>query len=279
MRLMDVLPDSEVKRFNRSPAFNSDDRKSHFKVDELIREAIKNTKKTAGQIGLLLQYGYFKASGTFFTNKYFKSADIKYASKILGVTTPVDFLEQYTVRMHQRHRLLILDVCGHIEFTSAISFFDEAVSDMVEKQMHPRKMFYVLVELLRQKKIELPSYDRIARTITEKFHGFEKNIIQKMAEIITSVQEEALDQLTEIPENHYERSLLTRLKVVTQSLKPAKIKSGIRNFLIIKNLHKEVSPLIKKLALSTEVSLSEDSDNESSAFKRYLYPLTMTSGG
>ncbi|HAT9492181.1 TPA: Tn3 family transposase [Legionella pneumophila subsp. pneumophila] len=254
MRLMDVLPDSEVKRFNRPPSFNSDDRKNHFTVDELIREAIKNTKKTSSQIGLLLQYGYFKASGTFFTKKSFKSSDIKYVSKILGVTASIEFLEQYTDRMHQRHRLLILDICGHIEFTSAVEFFDEAVCDMVEKQMHPRKMFYVLVELLRQKKIELPSYGRIARTITDKFHEFEKNTIRTMAEIITPAQQEALDQLTEIPENHYERSLLTRLKVVTQSLKPGKIKSGIRNFLIIKNLHKEVSPLIKKLALSTEAS-------------------------
>jgi TnpA family transposase len=254
MRLMDVLPDNEVKRFNRPPAFNSEDRKSHFKVEEPIREAIEHAKQPESKVGLLLQYGYFKASGTFFTSKSFKLADIKFVSKILGVATPPDFLEHYIDRTRQNHRLLILDVCGHIEFTSAIQFFDEAVSDMVEKQMHPRKMFYVLVEQLRQKKIELPSYDRIARTITEKFHGFEKNIIQTMGEIITPAQEEALDQLTEIPENHYERSLLTRLKVVTQSLKPAKIKSGIRNFLIIKNLHKEVSPLIKKLALSIEAT-------------------------
>ncbi|HAU3596962.1 TPA: Tn3 family transposase [Legionella pneumophila] len=254
MRLMDVLPDNEVKRFNRPPAFNSDDRKNHFKVDEPIREVIEQAKQPESKIGLLLQYGYFKASGTFFTNKSFKLADIKFVSKILGLATPTDFLEHYIDRTRQNHRLLILDVCGHIEFTNAIGFFDEAVEDMVEKQMHPRKMFYVLVEQLRQKKIELPSYDRIARTITEKFHGFEKNIIQTMAEIITTVQEEALDQLIEKPQNHYERSLLTRLKVVTQSLKPAKIKSGIRNFLIIKNLHKEVTPLIAKLALSSEAT-------------------------
>ncbi|CZP45321.1 Transposase and inactivated derivatives%2C TnpA family [Legionella pneumophila] len=254
MRLMDVLPDNEVKRFNRPPAFNSDDRKNHFKVDEPIREVIEQAKQPESKIGLLLQYGYFKASGTFFTNKSFKLADIKFVSKILGLATPTDFLEHYIDRTRQNHRLLILDVCGHIEFTNTIGFFDEAVEDMVEKQMHPRKMFYVLVEQLRQKKIELPSYDRIARTITEKFHGFEKNIIQTMAEIITTVQEEALDQLIEKPQNHYERSLLTRLKVVTQSLKPAKIKSGIRNFLIIKNLHKEVTPLIAKLALSSEAT-------------------------
>jgi TnpA family transposase len=255
MRLMEVLPDNEVSRYNRPPALNSDSRKKYFKVDQFIEEAIKKqAKNIESKIGLLLQYGYFKASGRFFTSKSFKLSDIKYVSKVLGVTIPADFLEQYIDRTRQNHRVLILDICGHIEFTSAIEFFDEAVGDMVEKQMHPRKMFYVLIEQLRQKKIELPSYDKIAKAITEKFHGFEKNIIQTITETITKTQEEALDQLTELPEKYYERSLLTRLKVITQSLKPGKIKSGIRNFLIIRNLHKEVSPLIKKLELSAEAT-------------------------
>jgi len=39
------------------------------------------------------------------------------------------------------------------DFGSAIDAFEEAVSDMVEKQMHPCKLFYVVVEQLRQKKI------------------------------------------------------------------------------------------------------------------------------
>jgi hypothetical protein len=202
----------------------------------------------------LIQYGYFKASGKFFTSKSFKSADIKFASKILKVTAPSDFLEKYTDRMHQKHRLLILNLCGHVDFWSAIQFFDEAVSDMVDKQMHPRKLFYILIEQLRQKKIELPSYDRITRTITEKFHGFEKNILQILAENITATQQEALDQLIATPEKHYERSLLTQLKIITQSLEPRKIKKGIHNFLIIKKIHQEINLVIEKLALSTEAT-------------------------
>jgi TnpA family transposase len=252
MRLMDVLPDKEAKRFSQPPAFNGDDRKNHFKIDDPIREAIEKATQTESKIGLLLQYGYFKASGKFFTSKSFKSADIKFVSKIFDVTAPADFLEKYIDRTRQNHRLLILDVCGHVDFGSTVQFFEESVSDMVDKQMHPRKLFYILVDQLRQKKIEVPSYDRITRTITEKFHGFEKNIIQTMAENITPAQQVALDQLIETPVNHYERSLLTRLKIITQSLEPGKIKKGIRNFLIIKKIHDEINPIIEKLALSTE---------------------------
>ena len=58
MRLMDVLPDNEVNRFNRPPAFNSDSRKKYFKVDQFIQEAInKPAQNIESKIGLLLQYG------------------------------------------------------------------------------------------------------------------------------------------------------------------------------------------------------------------------------
>jgi len=254
MRLIEVLPDYEAKRFSRPPVMTSDDRKKYFKIDDAIRTSIEKTKQSGNQIGLLVQYGYFKICGKFFTTKTFKSADIKAAAKKLGITPPDNLIEEYTDRTRQKHRLLILDICGYVDFGSAIAIFEEAVSDMVDKEMHPRKLFYVLVEQLRQKKIELPSYDRITRTITDKIHVFEKTIIQKIVEIITPEQQEALNQLIMSEGESYERSLLTRLKMITQSMKPAKIKQGIRNFLIIKKLHRELNPIIEKLALSSEAT-------------------------
>lgn len=254
MRLIEVLPAYEAKRFSRPPVLTDGDRKKYFKIDDSIRALIEKTKQTDNQIGLMVQYGYFKASGKFFMTKAFKSADINVAAKLLGATPSEDFFEKYTDRTRQKHRLLILDVCGYIEFGSAIAAFEEAVTDMVDKQMHPRKLFYVLVEQLRQKKIELPSYDRIARTITDKFHEFEKSVVQTMADIITPEQQEALNQLILTEGEFYERALLTRLKIITQSMKPAKIKQGMRNFLIIKKLHQELNSIIEKLELSTEAT-------------------------
>lgn len=176
MRLMDVLPDNEANRFNRPPVFNSDSRKKYFKVDQFIQEAInKHAKNIESKIGLLLQYGYFKASGRFFTSKSFKLNDIKYVSKILGVTTPTDFLEQYIDRTRQNHRLLILDICGHIEFTSAIGFFDEAVSDMVDKQMHPRKKcFMCLLSNYAKKRLNYQATTALQGSSQRNFMGLKK---------------------------------------------------------------------------------------------------------
>lgn len=252
MRLIEVLPNYEAKRFDKPPVLTHDERKSCFQVDLSISSMMDKTKQDINKVGLLLQYGYFKVTGKFFTAKTFKSSDIKAAAKIMDIPPPKDFTHQYTDRTRQKHRSLILENTGFIPFNSKIDFFEECIADMVDKQMHPRKLFYALVEQLRQKKIELPSYDRIARTITDKFHAFEAEVTKNISEVISSKQQEALEQLVLKEGELYERALLTRLKHISQSMQPAKIKLGMRNFLIIKKLHQELYSVIEKLALSSE---------------------------
>ena len=195
MRLIEVLPNYEAKRFDKPPVLTQDERKSCFQIDLSISSMIGKTKQDINKVGLLLQYGYFKVTGKFFTSKTFKSSDIKAAAKIIGVIPPKDFMHQYTDRTRQKHRLFILTNTGFLPFNNKIDFFEESITDMVDKQMHPRKLFYALIEQLRQKKIELPSYDRIARTITDKFHAFEAKVTKNIAEVISSKQQEALEKL------------------------------------------------------------------------------------
>ncbi|HDV5711235.1 TPA: DUF4158 domain-containing protein, partial [Legionella pneumophila] len=148
MRLIEVLPDYEAKRFSRPPVLSSDERKIVFKLDPLFNELIKKAKQADNQIGLLVQYGYFKVSGKFFTTKTFRAFDIKAAAKAIGTDVPEDFLNQYHDRTRQKHRILILEHCGYIDINHALPIFDEMIEDMVDRQMHPRKLFYILVEQL-----------------------------------------------------------------------------------------------------------------------------------
>ena len=253
MRLIEVLPDYEAKKFDKPPTLSNDEQQHYFRLDDPIAELIKGVE-AHHKIGILLQHGYFKASKKFYTQQMFKLADIKFVAKLLGLPVPRNFSSEYSDRARQRHRLSILESCGYVEFSSAETFFEELVQDMVAQQMHPRKLFYFLVEKLRNKKIELPSYDRIVRTITEKFNGFEKKVLQTMAHVITPEQQEALEQMISTTGDHYQRTLLTRLKCINQSMRPRKIKHGMRNFLIIKKLFKELKPVIKSLSLSSEAT-------------------------
>ena len=57
--------------------------------------------------------------------------------------------KRYIDRTRQKHRLLILETCGYIEFTSAETLFAQRVENVVAQQMPPRKLFYLLIEELR----------------------------------------------------------------------------------------------------------------------------------
>jgi TnpA family transposase len=254
MRLMQVLPDYESKRFNRVPVLSEADRKTYFKLDPSLKTLLQQAKEPHNQIGLWLSYVYFKVSGRFYSQKQFRTYDLQMIAKLLGISLPADFATQYNDRTRQRHRLLILEHCGCTEFAQAGDLFENIIQDLVVSQMHPRKLFYVLVETLQHKKIEVPSYDRIARSITQKFNAFEKAALQTITQTLTPSQAEALEQLLATPEAEYQRPLLTRLKVFTQSLRPAQIKHGMHNFLIIKKLFNELNPVVDSLALSVEAT-------------------------
>ena len=83
---------------------------------------------------------------------------------------------------------------------------------------------------------------------------FEKNACQIIEDNITPTQKEALDQLVMTLGEYYDRPLLTRLRSMTQSIRPEQIKKGLHNFLILKKLFKETAPLLEKLSLSQEAS-------------------------
>ena len=79
-------------------------------------------------------------------------------------------------------------------------------------------------------------------------------MLKTIVNMITPLQKEALDQLTSTAGDSYQRPLLTRLKIITQSMRPAQIKNGMHNFLIIKKLFKEIKPIVETLALSVEAT-------------------------
>lgn len=82
---MEVLPDYEVKRFNRVPTISDMDRKHYFKLDQTVTVLLRRANEPCNKVGLWLSYIYFKVSGKFYNQKQFRAYDIRMATKILGV--------------------------------------------------------------------------------------------------------------------------------------------------------------------------------------------------
>ena len=79
-------------------------------------------------------------------------------------------------------------------------------------------------------------------------------MLDTIATTLTLEQSELLDDVTRSEAAPYQRSLLTRLKTINQSIKPGEIKKSVHGFLIIKQLYHELLPLIDALDLSPEAT-------------------------
>ena len=147
----------------------------------------------------------------------------------------------------------------------------------------PERLFLSVIDLLSDKKIEVPNYTTFADEITLQYQKFEDNLVERLAQHISSDDKQALDKLINKSPVHYQRPLLVCLKNINQSINPGKIKQSVHGFLIIKKLKQELAKLIKELNISSEAiryyaqwvvkakltQLTDITDEN----KRYLYLL------
>ncbi len=252
MSRVTVLPTYEAKQFDQPPKFSQAERHHFFAKDRLVEMALQKVRGEKNRLGWLLQYGYFKASGKFYAAEKFWPQDIKFIAKQLNVAPIRNFSDQYAERTRLNHKLDILTQCGHQSFSTNKALFSELTEDLVDKQLSPRKIVFSLVDMLRDKKIEVPQYDTFARTISDAINRYEQHNQNKLLPLLTPQYQQILLSLLDKVKADYQRPLLVGLKTISQSIRPSQIKRSLQGFLMIKKLYEEVEPLITALDLSPE---------------------------
>jgi len=82
MALLEILTRNEQKLFDLPPQFlSADDRKNYFKLDEGLKAIVDELRGTTNKIGFILQLGYFRWAGRFFSSKYFHKKDLNFLVK------------------------------------------------------------------------------------------------------------------------------------------------------------------------------------------------------
>ena len=232
MRQVQVLPLHESKQFDSPPSFSKEEKQHYFTLPPSLATKIITARSPINKIGIVIQYGYFKATGKFYVAKKYLNSDIRFTSKMLGVNISGSFHDLYPEKTRYNHKVMILESLGYKLLKEEASIFNDAISNLVCKHTQPRKILFSVIDLLRSKKIEVPNYDTFAKAIANHFYKFESHLIEKIEAAITPSISSSLDQLIEKDDASYQRPLLVRLKTINQSTKPGKIRESIRNFLI-----------------------------------------------
>jgi uncharacterized protein DUF4158 len=263
MTTLNILSKEEIERFESPPWFTAEERKHFFTLPDWAENTVKKFATPASKIGFILQLGYFRATNMFYPKNLFCPQDIEFVQKRLGFED-IWRETEYSVRMMQRHRLLILTKLNYKVFSPGATpaLFTEAAS-MVEKQLRLKDIFDRLLEWLEQKRIEVPRYHSLSAIITRAFRQYEKRMLNQLETCLTEEDKKLLDTLLTVDEKIYEssekqavtlkRPRVTLLKKFHQSTRPGKIKANISDLLLIKEFFTRFEPVCQKLQLSTQV--------------------------
>ncbi|MBM3611009.1 MAG: Tn3 family transposase [Alphaproteobacteria bacterium] len=216
-----IISKREQKLFDGIPSFNFEERTLYFALSEDEYDVVKKLKNPASKIGFVLQLGYFKSHGKFYTPNQFKKYDIDYVARSLGVQKSL--FEGYKKSVASRHRKQIIDLQSWVPFDNTQREKIEAhINWAIPTQIIPKKVFLSTIDFCWANRIEVPSYSALSTIITNAYNAFERSLVKNLSKSLTKSHYKKMEDLLSLP--------FTQLKNINQSIRPMDIKSSVEEF-------------------------------------------------
>ncbi len=229
MRILEILTKDEQADFDSPPSLDIIEQKKYFALSTEIEEWLKTVSSPTYMVGFVLLIGYACCSGKFFSPKTFKQADISFiCEKFCLDPNNIDFTA-YNPRTATYHKQKIREYLHILPFDNlALQTFEEIIHEKIAKSQSFKQTIYEVAEILKARKIEVPTYNRFATVISNESSKFESNLTVTLELLLSKAQRETLDALLRPDEtNNY---VLTKLKIINQERTPAAINNSVRDF-------------------------------------------------
>lgn len=258
MTKLTLLSTLEQRRFDSPPKFSTTERQLHFSLTKDDLAFIKRIRTPENKLGFVLQLGYFKAYGKFFTAQQFRRQDAEYVARILHIFPEnIDIsLPFYNKKTPSDHRKQILTLLGWQPFnhTQQQKTIDH-LQWLIQKQLSPKHVFLSAIDFFWQNKIEMPSYHSLSTLITDAYNHFEQGLINVLASKLTQDHRDKLDQwVGAANKKSMQRPLITLVKQVNQSLKASDIQENVEAFKIFRDHFYTFRAIINELNLSDQAT-------------------------
>jgi TnpA family transposase len=258
MPRMKILNAVEQEAFASPPVFTTAQRRHHFAFSLEVQELAATLRTPTNQLGFLLSWGYFSATKQFFLPQTFRSLDIEYVVRQLGLLLDAVDLASYDKQTVARHQDLIFQYTGFRAFDDATrTFLTQEMVGMVRAQLKPRLIFWRCVDLLLREKVAVPTYFRLADLILMAINRQKQTLTTLLADTLSEQTRVLLDGLfVQSPtlegdpvDSQTAAYKLTLLKNLSQSTKPTKIRERVTDLTVVRELHTRLSSVLTALAL------------------------------
>ena len=254
-RTLPLLDATQRREFDYPPKFTAPQRSFFFSLPEWAEPLLRTMNMPHMRGGFLLQLGYFKASGRFFSAERFAAADRAYVQHRYALGE-VDWLRYERVASF-RHRTLLLHHFGVASFEEVQSQVLQQVTHFARQQMNPVAVFRTAADYLLAHRWEVPTYATLAGMVTEAFRTVEQQLTTQVAHLLTPALRQQLDALftteTDEPAHAHRPYRLTTLKRSLELMRPAAIRANVRDYALLQALFAQVQPVVAALDLSEEL--------------------------
>ena len=257
MARLDILTQTAQREFERPPSLNHEQRRIFFALTPSLRTYVRGLDSTINRVGFLLQLGYFRACGRFFSHRTFVAADVIHVARLLAVDPGQLSLYSYNRKTIFRHRQIIRQDIGFIAFAgSGRVLARQEVTQLVSRQIHPEQIFWTLCQFLRTHRVEVPPYFTLCQLISQAISQFETELDERLTKHLTADQVSLLDDLlVKLPDDASGRSIhqLARLKNAQELMRLSVIRSNMDILKDLKARYASLRPVIQALDLSAEM--------------------------
>ncbi|PHR71089.1 MAG: transposase [Arcobacter sp.] len=250
MARIQILSKQEEKIFNEPPDFLPNEQKYYFKIPTKLLDQLY-TNIAIENIGyVILQYGYLKANNKFFETH--KEPDIQYIKDIYMLK---DLNINIPKRTKQRYHSIIKEYIGIQLLTASIKLIlqNEAIS-MANNFQDRRKIFWTLVNISKNVKIEIPSYTELVEIIATALNHQKSFIIEKLKEFETSENLKQLDIFVEKNSKFKNKYNIGSFKRLEHSTARSKILKSLSHHQTIQSKFRLNKQIIEAIGISSEIA-------------------------
>jgi hypothetical protein len=254
---MSILNVDEKEAFDSPPVFNSVQRKKYFDVTPRIASTLQKLQSPTNQVCFLVIVGYFKATKRFFGRR-FREPDVQYVARQLGLLPELIQPQAYEDTTYRRHQQFACDLLGFRRWDDeSRRFVTDEIRGMVRSQARAKFIFRHVIDILEHRHFEIPSSWALSDMILEETKQHKRRLTATIDTHLPQATRDFLEGLLTTPasddtDTRLHKSRLALMKRISQSMRPSKIKVSVDDFRTLRDLYRNVEPVIDLLDLTPE---------------------------
>ena len=136
-----ILTDNEIKSFDKPPKFTKAQREKYFLINGKLSVLLITLRDPNYRLCVTLQWGYFRASGRFFSIKDFHLGDVRYICSKLNIPYNSAYLKSYQNKRKTIHQRAIPKSMNFRPFNkNSKTWLEHQLINLVTKQMQTREI-------------------------------------------------------------------------------------------------------------------------------------------